>query len=444
MHAATANPTAPSPELVEAIATAQDEPRWLRDHRLRSLEIYRNLSWPSGHEEEWRRTPMQDVPLDRLAVDLAPSSGDEAPPYPTDAAAGVITHADSTVTEQDLRQEIAAQGVLWLPLAAAAREHEALVRAHLNTVATVESDRFIALSAAFGTQNVFAYIPRNVQLSAPLAHRLTKTGSDRDLFGHALVVAEENSAATVVEVAASADAPAVAFLHHTLEIIAGAGAQLRLGRAQHWGTDARAFTTWRAHLGPQAHVVQGAAAFGGTLARDRIDAHLTCVGSRSEIVSVFTGVGRQHIECSALQTLDAERGESDLLIKGALDNDARAVQYGMIRISPGGQRTASQQTLRNLLLSDTSAADPIPVLEIEADDVRCAHAAAVGPVDPEHLFYLQSRGLPADTAERMVVQGFLVVAVDRLPDAALRTLVERWIEERLNAGSMIDTVEVPA
>lgn len=427
--------TGPTRDQIEALSSALDEPRWLLEHRLRALAAYAALDWPTGQEEEWRRTPMADVPLEeyRLVIRGDTPADRDRFGFAASEHAGLVAHVDDAVTAVELDAELAERGVVLLPLSVAAREHETLVRGHLNSIIPLNTSRFTALSGALWSQGLFCYIPRNVRVEKTLYHALSKTASGQGLFGQTLIVAEQSSALTLVEAAFSEDAAGASLVHRTIEIAALENAQVRVVELQRWGTDVYAFSTQRVRLGRSANVLLASATFGGALSKETIDAEISGAGSNAELIGMFVGSRQQHIEFITRQEHSAPGATSDLVIKGALTEDAHAVQYGVITISPGGQQCNAQQTLRNLLLSDGASADPIPVLEIEADDVKCAHAAAVGPVDAEHLFYLQSRGIPADVAERMVVRGFLDIVAERLPDAHIRNVVESLIEEKLSA-----------
>ena len=157
-------------------------------------------------------------------------------------------------------------------------------------------------------------------------------------------------------------------------------------------------------------------------------------GGFAEIRGLFVGDGKQHIEHVTRQHHKGVGATSDLLIRGVLTDESQAVQYGLIRIEPEGQKTNAHQTMRNLLLDDGAGADPIPMLEIEADDVKCSHAAAVGPVDPDQLFYLQARGIPPKVAERLVVRGFLSEIADGVPDEHMRDVIDELVEIQLEPG----------
>jgi len=145
------------------------------------------------------------------------------------------------------------------------------------------------------------------------------------------------------------------------------------------------------------------------------------------------------LDFRTLQDHVAPRTNSDLLFRGAVEDQARSVYSGLVRIRPTAQRTNASQTNRNLVLSEGASAESIPNLEIEANDVRCSHASAVGPIDDDQLYYLQSRGLPPDVAERLIVFGFFEDVIDRLPlrgqEDALRAAVARKFDARGAGGA---------
>jgi Fe-S cluster assembly protein SufD len=143
------------------------------------------------------------------------------------------------------------------------------------------------------------------------------------------------------------------------------------------------------------------------------------------------GDQRQHFDLHTLQKHLAEQTTSDLFIKSALKDRARSVYQGMIQVAPGAQRTDAYQANRNLLLSETARADSIPGLEILANDVRCTHGATVGTVDPEQMYYLMTRGLPRNDAQRLVVEGFFAPVLDRIPLESVREQLRGVIQAKI-------------
>ncbi len=154
-------------------------------------------------------------------------------------------------------------------------------------------------------------------------------------------------------------------------------------------------------------------------------------GSSAKVTGAYAGEGRQHLDYDTTQEHAAPHTNSDLAFRGVLTGRATAVWSGMIKVDRDAQQTDAFQESRNLLLSTKSHADAIPGLEIEADDVRCTHAAAVAQVDREQLYYLTSRGLSDEVATRLVVEGFLASLVERIPEGPLRERIGEALERRL-------------
>ena len=166
----------------------------------------------------------------------------------------------------------------------------------------------------------------------------------------------------------------------------------------------------------------------------RVDAQcaMRAPGSHVDVLGIYIGQGDQHFDHETLQDHSAPHASSNLLFKGAIDDEARSVFRGLIRVHPKAQRTNAYQTNRNLVLSAKARADSLPNLEIQADDVRCSHASAVGPVDEEQRFYLESRGIPSAVAERLIVIGFFDEVLAQLPTPAWRPGLRAEIVAKLD------------
>ena len=154
-------------------------------------------------------------------------------------------------------------------------------------------------------------------------------------------------------------------------------------------------------------------------------------GAEARVTGAYAGGGRQHLDYDTTQEHAAPNTTSDLAFRGVLADRRTAVWRGMIRVDPGAQQTDAFQESRNLLLSTKAHADAIPGLEIEANDVRCTHAAAVAQIDREQLFYLRARGLDEETAKRLIIEAFLEALVERLAEGRLREEVSGALEQRL-------------
>ena len=162
-----------------------------------------------------------------------------------------------------------------------------------------------------------------------------------------------------------------------------------------------------------------------------METRLTGEGSTGRLSAVYVVDGKRHLDLDTTQEHDAPNAVSDLAFKGVLLDDARSVWRGVIRVAQGAHGTDAYQENRNLLLSPKARADSIPGLEIDTNDVRCTHGATAGPVDPMLRFYLMTRGIPAVEAERMIVEGFLEDALERIPDERIRTALTTAVMRRI-------------
>ena len=192
-------------------------------------------------------------------------------------------------------------------------------------------------------------------------------------------------------------------------------AHLRYVQLQRWAADVWSFSTQRAVLGQDASLRTLNVALGGRLARNTVQVSLDGRGSQADLLGIVRGDERQHVDFQTLQDHSGDATRSDLVIHDALRGRASANFTGLIRINPSARQTASSQEQKNILLSDHAKADSDPKLEILNNDViRCTHGAAVGPVDEELVFYLQSRGLDRQSAEQLIVEGFFRSVLDKL------------------------------
>ncbi|MBI4545965.1 MAG: Fe-S cluster assembly protein SufD [Gemmatimonadetes bacterium] len=418
-------------------ALAGDEPAWLRDRRLAAWQVFEDTPLPTTKLEEWRYTDVRLLKLDqvRLAEPGAPAD------IPAQARAlvgrekqagarALLLGPDLAVLE--LSSELRRQGVILSDLSAAAFEHAELVEPHLATRAVPpEAGKFAALNAAVWAGGIFLYVPRGVHLELPVrvAHWLAEPGVA--IFPRTLIIADEGSQVAYIDEFASPDFEAPALACGAVEVYARAGARVQYVALQRWGQGVRHLSVQRTLAGRDANLDSLQVNLGASLARVELSAQLEGPGARSDMLGLYFARGDQHFDHNTRQDHAAPHANSDLLYKGALYDQAHAVFRGVIRVHRGAQRTDAYQTNRNLLLSAEARADSQPNLEIEADDVRCSHAATVGQLDQEELFYLMSRGLSRKAAERLVIFGFFAEVLERLPLPGVVEELRAVIEEKI-------------
>ncbi|MBI3997903.1 MAG: Fe-S cluster assembly protein SufD [Armatimonadetes bacterium] len=428
-----------SREAAEATSAALGEPLWVRQQRLAAWEAFERLPFPAQlRPEEWRRTDISGLDLGALIV--PPRRVAAAPPWEllgvTGGAgerAGLVTHVDGQTVARGLGEAAARGGVIFTDLASAAVQHPDLVREHLfSTVANYDDHKFRALHAALWSAGTLLYVPKGVEVTLPLVAQSWLGVPGAALFPHTLLIADQGSQVTLIDIAASAPTDGRTFACGVTELILRQGAQVRYLAFREWGP-----STWevgsliRAHLERDATLHSLMVALGGALVKVDVESLLAGQGASSEMLGVYFGADRQHIDFHTLQEHRAPHTHSDLLYRGAVKDTARAVFAGLIRVAWGAQKTNAFQANRNLILSEGARSDSIPKLEIMANDLRCTHGSATSRLNEEHIFYLMSRGLTRAQATRMIAEGFFSDVLDRIPQERVRAFLQTRIAEKM-------------
>jgi len=322
-------------------------------------------------------------------------------------------------------------GVIVTSIERAAREHGELLRRHLGSLIGEGDDVFVSLNDAGYRAGSFVYVPRGMELEVPISLATVQATAGTLLNQRTLVVIEEGARAEVWEQYLSGEAGLDGVFNAVTELIVGGGAHLRYVCGQGLSERSWIFGAQRAEVGRDAGLDWVALGFGSARGRVRMETRLGGEGAEARVTGAYASHGRQHIDFDTTQEHAAPNTTSDLAFRGVLTGRSSAVWRGNIIVDPGAQKTDAFQESRNLLLSKRAHADAIPGLEIQANDVRCTHAAAVAQLDPEQLFYLRSRGLKLDVARRLVIEGFLAALVERFEEGPVRERLADSLERRL-------------
>jgi Fe-S cluster assembly protein SufD len=423
---------------------AAGEPEWLKARRLHAWDVYERTPMPTTRLEEWRYTDLsRKLALDTLRLGSTDALPDDPSTYPERLratmaedreASGHLVLIDGTVVHTDIREDLAGKGVILTSLRRAVTEHPDLLERYLATEAVPpEEGKFAALNAALWSDGIFLHVPRGVRLENPVRVTRWISESGAAFFSRTLIVAEPTSQVSYVDEIVSDDFDAQTLASSAVEVITRDGAQVQYVAIQRLGRGAFYQSQQRTLAYRDATLDTLNVNIGASVSRVDLNARLLGPGANSDMLGLYFGDGDQHFDHNTSQDHVADHAFSDLLYKGALDDRSRAVFRGIIRVHPGAQQTDAYQTNRNLLLSGEARADSLPNLEIEADDVKCSHGASVGQLDDEALFYLMSRGLQRERAERLVVLGFLGEVLQRLPLGGVVEKVTRSLEEKLRA-----------
>ena len=323
-----------------------------------------------------------------------------------------------------------AEGAVVLPLKEASESRPELVEGRLGALAPA-GDPFVARNDDAWSDGVLVHVPAGVRVEEPIRIEVPLSENGSALHWRTLVVLEEGAEAEIWEHWSSPDDEVDALLNSVVELHVGQAATLRYVNTQDISEKAWIFATQRAQIERDARLDWTALGFGSANGKVRMETNLAGPGSEARVTGGYAGGPGQHLDYDTTQEHAAPNTNSDLAFRGVLAASATAVWRGMIRVDPGAQQTDAFQESRNLLLSTEAHADAIPGLEIEADDVRCTHAAAVAQVDRDQLFYLTSRGLGEAEAKSLIIEGFLESLVERLAEGPVRDEVSAALERRL-------------
>lgn len=413
-------------------------------YRNHAWELYESLPLPSLSDEPWRRTDIRGLQADTFTL---PSGGNghgpakvEYPPAPEELLEPLIgeEHGGQVLLLPDqtrtyLNPELAKKGVIFTDLATAEREHPELLKKVLGQVVRPEEGKFAAMAASLSRSGIFIYVPQGVQVEEPLHSVLWGPGANLAYFSHILIRVEDGASATFVHEASSPTEAQGQTLHAGIvEIQVGDHAHLNFVELQSWGEHVWNFSHERAQVGRDATLDWIFGALGSHLTKNFSELELVGEGATGRMSGFYFTDGVQHLDHDTQQNHHAPNTTSDLLFKGALKDRSRSVWQGMIYVAPGAQKTDGYQANRNLVLSRKARADSIPGLEIMADDVRCTHGATVGKIDPDQVYYLRSRGISYEDAERLIVEGFFDPIMQRISFEGVRSRFQQAILEKMS------------
>jgi Fe-S cluster assembly protein SufD len=364
------------------------------------------------------------------AQDLNGAGPAERAPAPMFSPAPAIglrqVDAGSAVVEGDLPD-----GVIVTSLEQAADEHPHLVERYLGAVVTDE-DLFVARNDANFKGGAFVYVPSGVALERPILLTAIQAAAGTELHRRTLIVVDEGAQAEVWEQYLSGADDLDGVFNTVVELVVGDNARLRYVCGQSLSERSWIFGAQRAEVGRDGSLDWVALGFGAARGRVRMETRLGGTGAEARVTGAYATHRRQHIDFDTTQEHAAPNTTSDLAFRGVLQGRSTAVWKGNIIVDPGAQKTDAFQESRNLLISKRAHADAIPGLEIQANDVRCTHAAAIAQVDPEQLFYLRSHGLGEEVAKRLVIEGFLAALVERFEVGPVREQLAAALERRLS------------
>lgn len=421
----------------EAFLESRSEPAWVTEKRSAAFEAYVDSLTRDLDPEEYRRLDLRSFKPDAYSLRSTSAPDVHFDTLMQDRAefGGAVVHVDGMCVQSSLHANLANQGVLFGSLNHLLESHGEVLKPHLMTRgSSLTRDRFTAWHSAYWTGGTVLYVPRHVEIAAPLYSLIGLQGDNVADLSHTLVILEEGASATLLEETASADAKSNGLHNGAVELLVGAGAQLRYVQLQNWNRKVRHFAHQVGRVERDGMLQWTVGALGSRLQHIHQHVHLDGSGASAQVNGVTFATERQLLSYYTQQTHNAPNTQSDLLYKDVLSDQSRVVWRGMIKVEKEAQKTDGYQRNDALMLSQDARADAIPGLEIEADDVRCTHGATTGRVDDDQLFYAMARGLSEYDAMHLIVEGFFAQVYDRIPVELVRETLGQAVQRKLGIG----------
>jgi Fe-S cluster assembly protein SufD len=424
-----------------------DEPAWLRELRAQSFARFEQTGFPAVSDEDWKYTNVNQIAKSNFAPAL--SSNGTLLAKDNRLASFIYEEARQSnliflngIFRPDLSSVGAlSEGVVALELGAALKseEHELRIRRQLERASSVGDSGFAALNTALFAGGLFLKIPRGCVVESPihLAFISETAAAAPAAFPRVLIVAEENSSATLIESYVSSS-EGVYLTNSLIELVLEDNARLQHYKVQRESTDAFHVAKTRADLGANASYDTTTINFGAALSRHDIDVLMDHSGAECAVDGLYMVDGAQHTDTHSLIDHRQPNCTSHQLYKGILDGKSRAVFNGKVFVRHGAQQTDARQTNKNLLLSNEAQVDTKPQLEIFADDVKCTHGAAVGQLDEDEMFYLSSRGLSPVLARNLLTYGFAEEVIDKIKIDSIKRELDEAVLHRLHSDFGIE------
>jgi Fe-S cluster assembly protein SufD len=414
------------------------EPAWLTALRREGYSQFSDRGFPTTHDEDWRFTNVSAIA--KTEFHLAQRATIKLDSFDTGSFANQLVFVNGHFSRELSRTASLPKGIKIGGLGEQIAANPAVLEPHLGHYLNLYRDAFAALNTAFVHDGAFIHIPRSVVIEEPIYLLFVTVGSDTPTMNHPrnLIIAEENSQATIVEDYVSlSESAAPTFSNTATELVAADSAVVSHYMIVREAGQAYNVSTLRIQQGRQANVATHSLLLSGALIRNNVHPVLAGEGGECLINGLFMANGRQHMDNYMLVEHAKPHCNSRQFYNGILNAQSHGVFHGRIIVHKDAQKTDAKQTNRNLLLSDDAQIDTKPQLEIYADDVKCTHGATIGQVDEIALFYLRSRGLDEVSARHLLLLAFANECLDRMSSEAVRSHLERLVMQWLPESATI-------
>jgi len=417
-----------SKKIVEEISERKNEPKWMRDFRLKSLEIYESKPMPTWGVD------LSQLDINSIVAYLSPdtkmkNSWDEVPEdirntfeklgipeAEKKALSGVGAQYDSEVVYHSIKDNLAKQGVIFEDMDTALKKYPDIIKEHFMTKNVTPNDhKFAALHGAIWSGGTFVYVPENVKVEVPLQAYFRMNAPGTGQFEHTLIIADRGSEVRFIE-GCSAPQYAVSNLHAgCVELFVKEGARLIYSTIENWSKNTYNLNTKRALVDKDGVIEWISGSFGSHKTMLYPCSVLRGKGAKSEYTGVTFAAKGQHLDTGSKMIHLAPYTSSKVLAK-SISKDGGITNYrGLLKIGPNAEGAKASVQCEGLMIDEISRSDTMPIIEVLNDNVDIGHEAKVGRISDEQIFYLMTRGLSEDEARSMIVRGFVEPVAKSLP-----------------------------
>jgi len=414
-------------EIVEEISKQKNDPEWMREFRLKALEVYDKLELPTWGPD------LSELNMDEIATYVRPktklnTSWDDVPDdikntfdrlgipeAEKKSLAGVGAQYDSEVVYHSMKEDLIKQGVIYTDMETAIRQYPDLVKKYFMKCVPVNDHKFVALHGAVWSGGSFVYVPKNVKLDFPLQSYFRLNSPESGQFEHTLIILEEGASLHFIEGCSAPKYSKINLHAGCVELIVKDNAYLRYSTIENWSKNMLNLNTKKAMIGKNAQVDWVTGSFGSKISMLYPLSQLNGEGAKTEYTGIsFAGEG-QNLDTGFKAIHNAPNTSSVVNAKSISKNGGKCTYRSLIKISPKAKNSKSSVSCESLMLDDFSVSDTIPVNDIQTDEVEFSHEAKIGKISDKTIFYLMSRGLSEEDAKAMIVRGFAYPISKELP-----------------------------
>jgi Fe-S cluster assembly protein SufB len=413
--------------IIEQISSEKNEPEWMRNHRLKSLDIYNSMPMPSWGPD------LKDLNVDNIITYIRPNTSMKhdwkdipedikntfdllgIPKAERESLAGVGAQYDSEVVYHNVSEELRNQGVLYMDMETAVKEYRELVEPYFMKLVPPNDHKFAALHGAVWSGGSFVYVPEGVQVHIPIQSYFRLNAPGAGQFEHTLIIVEKGAKIHYIE-GCSAPKYYVNNLHAgCVELYIKEDATLKYSTIENWSRNMYNLNTKRAVVDKNGRIEWVSGSFGSKVSMLYPMSILRGEGARSEFTGItFAGAG-QHLDTGSKVVHAAPHTTSVVNSKSISKNGGVAIYRGLLSATPNAKNSKATVSCESLMLDSESRSDTIPIISVSNDNVDVGHEAKIGRISDEAIFYLMSRGLTEEEAKAMIVRGFVEPIAKELP-----------------------------